>query len=464
MSGKTIFFALPRGWDRRFVLRTGVLAPLLEAGIRPVILTPKATDPEFRAEFAHLDLEPYEPHTPGTIEGSYRRILNFLFAARFPGHTLETIASAYIATRVSSPVKRAFYRGLGRAGRSFPALYDTLRRAESLVPVDPRWKRLFETWKPDALITMPLFDYGDIPILKWARRFRVQTCAIVTSWDNISTKGAITVRPDALVVWNNDMKHEAEQTHGFRPDRVAVTGVPPFDHWGDPPRTSRDEFMRKYGLDPSRKMIGYMGAGNTILPNEHEVLEHVIEANEAGVFGERLSIFVRLHPIDHRETWDRFRNRPGVVVEYPRNGRRKDWDADRDDLDHLADTVRACDVSMNVGSTITIESCIAERPVINIGYDGNLQLPHARSIARAYERNHFRAIPACGIPVAYSREQLIALTKAYLEDPSKDGDARAKVRERLVGKVGGAAQRTGRALVSFVLNGPSGITRFEVDG
>ncbi|MCE9582271.1 MAG: hypothetical protein K8T20_07245 [Planctomycetes bacterium] len=458
---KTVLFALPRGWDRRFVLRTGVLEPLLKAGIRPVILTPRATDPEFRAEFAHLDLENYEPHTPGNLEGTYRRVMNFLFAARFPGHTLETIAAAYVATKVPNPAKRAFYRGLGRAGRSFPGIFDALKRAEPLVPVDPRWKSLFEKWKPDAVITMPLFDYGDIPILKWAERYGVPKCAIVTSWDNISTKGAIAVRPDALVVWNDDMREEAERTHGYPADRVAVTGVPPFDHWADPPRTSREEFMKKYGLDPSRKMIGYFGAGNTILPNEHEVLEHVIEANEAGVFGQRLSIFVRLHPIDHREAWDRFRNRPGIVVELPRNSRRKDWDADRDDLDHLADTVRACDVSMNVGSTITIESCIADRPVINIGYDGNLKLQHARSVARVYERTHLKRIPECGIPVAYSREELIALTKGYLDDPGKDREARLRVRERLVGRVGGAAERTGRALASFVMNGPSGVTRFE---
>lgn len=460
MSGKTVLFALPRGWDRRFVLRTGVLEPLLKAGIRPVILTPKAEDPEFRAEFAHLDLEFYEAHTPGNFEGSYRRMLNILFSARFPGHSLDSHAASYVATQVRNPVKRALFRGLGRAGRTFPALYDAFKKAEPLMPVDPRWRALFDKWKPDAAITMPLFDFGDIPILKWARRLGVPTCAIVTSWDNISTKGPIPIQPDALVVWNDDMKEEAERTHGYRADHVAVTGVPPFDHWADPPKTSREDFMKRYGLDPSKKLIGYFGAGNRILPNEHEVLEHVIEANEAGAFGDRLPIFVRLHPIDHRDAWDRFRNRPGIVVELPRNSRRKDWDADRDDLDHLADTVRACDVSMNVGSTITIESCIADRPVINIGYDGNLKLPFERSAARWYIQTHLKRIPECGIPVAYSREQLIEMTKAYLDDPSKDREARARVRETLVGKVGGAAARTGRALASFVLNGPAGITHF----
>ena len=56
---------------------------------------------------------------------------------------------------------------------------------------------------------------------------------------------------------------------------VAVTGVPPFDHWAEAPKVTREDFMKRYGLDPSRRMIGYMGAGNRILPNEHEVLEHM---------------------------------------------------------------------------------------------------------------------------------------------------------------------------------------------
>ena len=100
---------------------------------------------------------------------------------------------------------------------------------------------------------------------------------------------------------------------------------------------------------------------------------------------------------------------------------------------------------MNVGSTSTIESCIADRPVINIGYDGNLTLPFERSAARWYVQTHLKRIPECGIPVAYSRDQLIAMTKAYLDDPAKDREARAR-NERLAGR-GAPRGREGAGVV-----------------
>jgi hypothetical protein len=115
---------------------------------------------------------------------------------------------------------------------------------------------------------------------------------------------------------------------------------------------------------------------------------------------------------------------------------------------------------MNVCSTVTIEACIGDKAVFNIGYDGDQTKSELESAARHYKYTHFKRVVDCGIPVASSREHMIELTRSYLKDPAQHREERRRVVEALVGAVGGAADRMGRALASFVLNGPSGITKF----
>jgi hypothetical protein len=458
---KTVLLTVPRGWDVRSLMRTGVVDTMVEAGVRPVVVSPKAREPEFRREFERFEMDEYTPYLPPRIEGAYRRSLNVMYSVRFPDHSLSTNARRLAAVdNKDRLLKRAFYSSVRRAAEVMPILYDAAKKLEPLMPAPREARKLFEKWKPDAVITTPLFDWTDIPILKWSRRLGVPCASIVASWDNVSTKGTIQIRPDALVVWNGDMKHEACATHGYPEDRVAVTGVPHFDHWAEPGKTPRDEFMRRYGLDPSKKLILYCGAGGRVHPNEYEVFEHLVQANENGAFGGKLPIFLRLHPREYRPQWDRYRDRPGIVVDKPAHTKGKDWDADRGDLDHLADTLRAGDVSMNVCSTVTIEACIGDKAVFNIGYDGDQTKSELESAARHYKYTHFKRVVDCGIPVASSREHMIELTRSYLNDPARHREERRRVVDALVGAVGGAADRMGRALASFVLNGPSGITKF----
>ena len=195
---KTALVVIPRGWDIRAILRTGMLAPLRAAGIRPVLLTPKANEPAFQKEFADFDMEFYERHIPAGFEGTYRRTVNVLFSQKFPDHSLNFMARHFTDVEIAGhPMKRAYYATLRGAGRALPPLYGAIKKAERFIRADRRWGGLFKKWNPDAVITTPLFDWSDVPILKWAHKLRVPSASIVASWDNVSTKGAIAVRPDA---------------------------------------------------------------------------------------------------------------------------------------------------------------------------------------------------------------------------------------------------------------------------
>ena len=50
---------------------------------------------------------------------------------------------------------------------------------------------------------------------------------------------------------------------------------------------------------------------------------------------------------------------------------------------HLGDTLHHADVVVNVASTISIEACIFDTPVVNINFDGPDDSPYVRSARRS---------------------------------------------------------------------------------
>ena len=82
--------------------------------------------------------------------------------------------------------------------------------------------------------------------------------AVDPSWDNFTNKLLPVRRVDRLIVWNELMKQQAVELHGYPPDEVRVAGTPQWDLYftgGDDPATSREAFFRQIGADPSRKLI-----------------------------------------------------------------------------------------------------------------------------------------------------------------------------------------------------------------
>ena len=86
-------------------------------------------------------------------------------------------------------------------------------------------------------------------------------------------------------------------------------------------------------------------------------------------------MLVRLHPRDEVDAYREFANTPHVIIEKPFRDTVKVADGLAIDVmpehqKHLGDTLCHADVVVNVASTITIEACIFDTPVVNIYFDG----------------------------------------------------------------------------------------------
>jgi hypothetical protein len=88
---------------------------------------------------------------------------------------------------------------------------------------------------------------------------------LVWSWDNLSSKAVLHEHPDHLLVWNELQVDEAEQLHGFPPERVHALGAPSFDEF-----FSALEVVEAPARDG--KTIVYLGSSKNISREEAEIV------------------------------------------------------------------------------------------------------------------------------------------------------------------------------------------------
>jgi len=78
----------------------------------------------------------------------------------------------------------------------------------------------------------------------------------VWSWDHLTSKSLIRMRPDRVFVWNPVQHGEATKLHRVPASDVVVTGAQCFDQWFDrPPARERAAFCREAGLPGDRPYV-----------------------------------------------------------------------------------------------------------------------------------------------------------------------------------------------------------------
>jgi hypothetical protein len=454
----TIFIPVPFAVNVRDILRSSILSSLKSAGAKVVILSPAYQDPEFVREFADdkVVLEPLHPHQPGKAE---RRLDTFRFTL-FSDLT-HTVGFQTRPVHARGPLKRALVYGANHVTRLLGQ-----RRTErvlaganlTLFP-DHQYGDLFRRHRPDLICLTRVFGQAsDYPVLKRAVQEGVPTVLVVSSWDNLTSKGVFPARVDRLVVWNSIMADEAVELHGFDRSDVFVAGVPQFDVYADkselPDRTT---FLRRVGADPKKALITFALTNSYSCPDEFDVLEMLWKAIRAGALGRPCQLLARIHPLAKTlgEAFpDRLRGLPDLLVDTPgRDTVYVDRDASLDDLKHLAATMWHSDVVINTCSTIAIDAAAFDTPVVCAAFDGYRTLPYDQSVRRFHDFTHFKKLLEIGgVRVAHGLDQLVGFLKTYLADRNVDSDLRAKIVERQCAPIDG---RAGERIADLLLRSVS---------
>jgi hypothetical protein len=275
----------------------------------------------------------------------------------------------YLRARMKTalpPLFRFFGRWSTASATTTKALVSLFTTSERAIPSSPALERFITSRQPDAVLVTPLVTDGSpqADVVKSAQALGIPAVLCVASWDHLTTKGLIRVRPDLVSVWNEEQKREAVAYHGTDPARIAITGAQPFDRWFERQPTDRTAFCRKVGLAPDKPFVLFVGSTASISAPETE-LEFVHQwiaavRREPSLAG--VGVLVRPHPYNARH-WSQvdFAEAEHAVV-YPRTANPVN-ESDRQDY---FDSLHHSAAVVGVNTTAMIEAAIVGRTVHSV--------------------------------------------------------------------------------------------------
>jgi|KBSSwiStaDraftv2_1062776.scaffolds.fasta_scaffold108158_2 hypothetical protein len=468
----TVLLSIPHGGNAGNVLRTGLVRHLLGAvaDVRIVLASPLVKDQSFVAEFAHprVVFEDLPAHRP---EGLEARLLAIVQAGYLSSEVTESVRIRRAEAIAKGTIRwMRTKRALARAFAPSMVRPATRWRVSDRLVTHPAAEALFDRYRPALYVaSSPGLIFSELPLLRTAARRGVRSMAVDPSWDNFTNKLLPVRRVDRLVVWNDLMRDQAIELHGYQPEEIRVAGVPQFDGYfrslrDGQPGLTREAFFRSIGADPSRRLVTLTTTPRELYPHHDHVLRVLMAAVESGRLPHPAQVLVRLHPRDDIDAYREFAGVPHVLIEKP--FRRTVTTGDGLAIDimpehqrHLADTMRHSDVVVNVASTIAIEASIFDTPVVNVSFDGETPSPFPRSARRYYRFTHYANITRHhAVRVAEQPEQLVDWVARYLDDPSLDrAGRRAVVHEQCQFLDGRSAERVA-AHVTEALADAAGIS------
>jgi hypothetical protein len=257
-----------------------------------------------------------------------------------------------------------------------------LRRVERGLPVPAVAVDHLRRRRPDVLLVTPLvvFRATQSEWLRAAHELGVPTVLCVHSWDNLTNKALIHGDPDLVTVWNDAQKAEAVELHGVAPERVAVVGAHPYDHWfARRPSDDAAGFRARVGLPAGGPLLLYLCSSRQIAPAEERFIVRWLDAvrRSGDPRLREAAVLVRPHPAN---PGDFARLRDDRVAVWPRDGVNPIADAARQDF---YDSMAHADAVVGLNTSAQIEAAILGKPVLSVlvpefrtGQDGTLHFRH----------------------------------------------------------------------------------------
>jgi hypothetical protein len=444
---------VPHGFTARVFLRSTLLPELMARCGHVGIFAPPSAIPQFRGELAGDRFSFFPLHDRERKLDMAAAFARLFFADWKLTPTREIREQEEWS---KNRLRRRLWPAHKVVGRS-AALRRAWYEAENRLLPDPFHGLAFRALNPDVVVTATAgVVVSDIRLIRRARAAGVPSVTFTQGWDNLTSKTIVGAKPDRLIVWNERMREEAIELHGFTRDQIDVTGPPHFDpYFRRTGWTDRATFLRSLGLDPAKRIVLYATSPQRYFTDSIAITELLLQANAAGKFGPDVQLVIRLHPqviqgqdADDLGAWERFRGR--VYLDMPRGATGLAADYTPDGIAHIAQLLDASAVTINVASSISIDAAIFDTPVINLRFDAEPGRPYLKSVRRQYDTDHYKQVVETGaVRLADSPEALVDEVRRYLSDPSHerterlglvralcyrdDGQAGARVAEAITG-------------------------------
>lgn len=472
MTPKRVFISADHGLAIVYFLQSDVVPSLLDAGVDVILLTDDALREQINQRFGRPGLLVEGLRLKQAREyfqrerNSIQWWLDFLRRAgasnkinlqAVDSYIHQVEAEAHPRRRRLFPLMKGVVWGLRRSRLARRALVNGQSRFTPKIYTD-----LFERYHPDLVIASTPGWRWDRYLLREAASRGIPTGAAIVGWDNSSSYSLPGAPVDWITCWSEIQKEELIKGSDWLPEQVKVGGIPSYDgYFRKEWLMSRQEYFRLHNLDPERKLISYAASFVSFSPNIQNVVSLARLVTSDGLV-KPSQLLVRLHP-NHFMNVERFeaereqirqlaRDLPYVhVVEpVPLGGELGYYSGE--DMPEKSSMMAYSDVFTTVYSTMVVEACTHERPVVSVcidspvGWPGKFTLPLSK-IGGWPTHSRFRDSHA-------GREtlddaQLKEAINYYLENPDAEQGARqAFIQRECTYTDGSAGKRTATFLLS----------------
>jgi hypothetical protein len=283
---------------------------------------------------------------------------------------------------------------------------------------------------PETIDVLCLVGFGGNELLDcylqyWASRHNLPTLNLVGNYDNLSTKGFRGHGIDRLLVWGDNMQQDAVTLQALLPNRITKLGPLKYDRLASLDFVSRADFFTKRGLNERKTTILFAGGRDEF--HYFEILDALSSFDGIG----DVQIIIRIMPnksllaspemkffIAHATALE------NVFLSFGDTNYRQgrfDLEPIIIEEDELWHALRYCDLVINLFSTLALEACIFDKPIVNMWYfrPASRMVLNSATYVPYNQEAHIRRLRSYNCSVdAHSRTELHNAIVTELRYPS----------------------------------------------
>lgn len=435
-----IAYIVSHGFAARMVTQTNLLGELVKKGLKIALIAPDQEDENLKnyCSAAKIDLFEFRP-VSSFWTAQYANARKY-FLEDIRNNTALWEKHLY-ATRFNPSKRpwqqirpRLFYLGYLLV-KLFPKLRNWYKKRENNQLKSLAAEKLIAQIDPKILVATYPVNFQEGMLLRAANTQNRKTLIHLLSWDNISCKGHFPTLADEYIAWGTIMKSEFMEYYHIQADKIHVCGVPHFDlHIESKEAPKPQEHLKQLGLRPDQPYLFFGMSSPRFAPREIDIVEWLAEQVQQNIFGDNMQLVVRPHPQNVQgnmadQSWlPRLQaiNKAKVAVDFPKLVNSKlPWSMQQKDMCRLSHLLAGCTVSMNSGSTLSIDALMCGVPVILTSFDGNEQLEYWTSAKRLIDYPHLKKLVSLGgVNVVRSFAEMSVQIKKFIENSNWNIEAR----------------------------------------